>query len=247
MKLPLLLILIVFSGSLFGQTTRKTHEDVTTSTREEYDVLKSDKSIKQGQYTAYTLYSGRKLVEGFYKNNLKDSLWKQYSFSGDIIEKGFYKEDKKVGDWYIYDQKNELQIQYNYTARTLEFYKLNPTDTSIEYNVINGRDTVQTKLDRPPIYLNGEGHFNDLIGLRIRYPKAEFFSGMQGRVIVAVTVDTMGNISNYRIMTSVSRGFDEEAMRVVKLIDGNWLPGILNGKPVPVEKTIPIAFKIQSH
>jgi hypothetical protein len=38
---------------------------------------------------------------------------------------------------------------------------------------------------------------------------------------------------------------DEEAIRVLKLLPDNWLPGLLNGQPVDVEIVYPINFKLK--
>src|ERR1700743_1375019 len=142
MKLILSLIAIIISGSLFAQTTRRVNDE--ENTREIYYVLKSNKSIKEGPYLKKQMY-GRIICEGFYKSNLKDSLWKYYNGNVNIQATGYYKGDKKVGVWNVYNSGGDLAVQYDYTNNTLLFFKLFEPD--VKWNVINGADTLKTFLD----------------------------------------------------------------------------------------------------
>src|ERR1700761_6587164 len=123
MKLPLLLIIILLPAALFAQTTRRTNED--PNGREVFYVLKSDKNIKEGAYYRYTLYGNNMVCEGFYKNNLKDSLWKYYSFTfkNRLSAIGNYKNDQRVGVWNFYNYMGDLKLQYDYTDKKVVFIK----------------------------------------------------------------------------------------------------------------------------
>ena len=65
-----------------------------------------------------------------------------------------------------------------------------------------------------------------------------------GRVIVRVVVEPDGSLTNYHIVygAGLCRGFDEEVIRVIKLMP-KWKPGKLNNKPVRVYSNI--IFKIK--
>ena len=52
-----------------------------------------------------------------------------------------------------------------------------------------------------------------------------------------------GSISNIRVTKSVDPYLDKEAVRVVKSMP-RWTPGTQDGKPVSVEYTLPITFKL---
>ncbi|MBP9767884.1 MAG: energy transducer TonB, partial [Bacteroides sp.] len=52
-----------------------------------------------------------------------------------------------------------------------------------------------------------------------------------------------GSISNIRVTKSVDPYLDKEAVRVVKSMP-RWIPGTQDGKPVNVEYTLPITFKL---
>ena len=47
------------------------------------------------------------------------------------------------------------------------------------------------------------------------------------------------------IKKRIGGGCDQEALRVLELVKGDWLPGMLNGKPVKVEFEMPFSFTLQ--
>ncbi|MDO3626677.1 energy transducer TonB [Mucilaginibacter sp. BT774] len=221
MKLILSLITITLTGSLFAQTKQITKYDDVLSLKERYDVLESDTNIRQGEYA---LISSKLLRKGFYKNNQKDSVWTSYDYNRDI------------------------QIVYDYTHKKLIDYKKSRWDNSKngEYDIINGTDTTKRKLDQPPIYLDGDGKRLAIVIIKTRYPAEAREKNIQGKVIIAFTIDENGDVSKYKINKRIGGGCDEEALRIAKLITGEWLPGMLNGKPVKVEYEMPFSFTLQT-
>src|SRR6185312_6759070 len=111
MKHVFLTSLILVSASLHAQNTKKTIKDKQKNLLTECYVLKSNTDIKEGPYTEKALQSGVVMCEGFYKNNMKDSVWTYYGHRYDpviqqsvkfIDSKGSYKNDNKVGIWDFY-------------------------------------------------------------------------------------------------------------------------------------------------
>jgi TonB family protein len=223
MKIALSLSAILISGNLFSQTVKITNDVREKGIKEKFYVLKSDNNIKEGPYASYSRYRGQLLCEGFYKNNIRDGIWIGYNYDG------------------------QQQVKYDYIHKKLLAFNPPKYIADIQkYAVINGSDTLKTTLDQPPIFVDGNNKIIQLYVSNIRYPAKARESNLQGKVLIAVTVDTLGHLSNYRVKKSVGGGCDEEALRVVKLIDGDWLPGMLNGKPVTVEYELPISFTLQS-
>lgn len=226
-----------------AQTTRVTNIDTASNMKEKYCVLKSNKSIKEGSYSAYNPYDEKLLTEGFYKNNLKDSVWKEYGYKG-LIETGAYKNGRKVGIWNAYDSKGDAVLQYDYTNSKLLLFKPEGADTSRDYFIINGADTLNTLVDRQPIYLDGmEMAFRKLLR-KIRYPMKARMNNITGKVYIGFTIGTDGKTSGYHVVKSLGSGCDEAAIVAVKAIDGDWLPAMLNGKPVAVVNIVPISFSL---
>jgi antitoxin component YwqK of YwqJK toxin-antitoxin module len=52
-----------------------------------------DKGLKHGPISTY-FQNGQKRFEGFYKNDLQDSLWIYYDSTGKVLSKIIYKEDR---------------------------------------------------------------------------------------------------------------------------------------------------------
>lgn len=243
MKKPALLLISLLSlSATFAQTTKQTNVNEVLGIKEKYEVLKSDKQHKEGKYVAYDIYRNDVICEGFYKNNLRDSLWTYYNFKGQLAERGSYKDGKKTGVWTAFNYQNEAQIRYDYTNNKFEFLKPDQFNANKIYSVIKGTDTVKAKLDRSPVYLDGEARFSRSVVTGIRYPAQARDASIQGSVIIAFTVSDKGEVSNYRVKKSIGFGCDEEALKAIKRIDGDWLPGQLNGQPVTAEYEVPVSF-----
>lgn len=78
------------------------------------------------------------------------------------------------------------------------------------------------------------------------YPKelAEF--GVEGTVYVNFVVDKEGVIKKSSVVRGVESSLDAEALRVVNSLP-KFKPGQQGGKPVSVEYTIPIQFKVSEY
>lgn len=74
----------------------------------------------------------------------------------------------------------------------------------------------------------------------LRYPDTE--SDVQGRVIVSFMVERDGSLSDIKVVRGLDPAFDEEALRVVKMMP-KWSPGATDGKISVMRYTIPIIFK----
>jgi periplasmic protein TonB len=78
---------------------------------------------------------------------------------------------------------------------------------------------------------------------RIVYPDFAVRAGIQGRVFVKAFVDENGNVFKVELQKGIGGGCDEAAMEVVK--NSLFSPGKQRGKPVKVQVTIPILFKLR--
>ncbi len=230
---------------MFGQETKKVTEELNTQIKEEYYVLKSDKSIRHGNYQK--LHNKNVLlINGFYKNGLKDSTWTEYRWDGKSKKSiGTFSEDKKIGIWEYYNFKGDLEQKYDHTKKELVYYKLDDLVKNSEYKVIKGIDTIKTKLDRPPLYIGGTVLMFELASKSFKYPKIALENGISGKVLIKFTIDINGKTSNHRIYKGIGFGCNEEALRIVKEIPENWIPGQMGGNLVDVEYIIPISFSLQ--
>lgn len=77
----------------------------------------------------------------------------------------------------------------------------------------------------------------------LRFPPAAQEQGVSGKVFLSFVVEKNGQLSNIQVSRSAGFGFDEEAIRVLKLAKP-WKPGIQNGQPVRVAYSIPFNFQL---
>jgi len=248
MKTFFTIIIILFTSAASAQNLKKkTVNNDETGIVEKFTVLRENEEIKQGKYELYRIHDPLILLcTGFYKNNLKDSLWTYYARNGSAIASGSYKDGLKIGIWYGIGTDKNVEVKYDYTNKKLIFYSPKHLDTIKEYYVIKGTDTVYTKLSQEPIFLGGSALVNQSLYSTIKFPVSAFLHHIQGRVVVAFTINDKGIMSNYRVKYGLGYGCDEEALKNVKNIQGDWLPGMLDGKPITCEYMLSIAFKVGS-
>lgn len=95
----------------------------------------------------------------------------------------------------------------------------------------------------PPEFPGGITALVQFLSKNLKYPTVCKEQKIQGKVLVKFTVKSDGSISNIRVTKSVDPYLDKEAVRVVKSMP-RWIPGTQDGKPVNVEYTLPITFKL---
>ena len=98
-------------------------------------------------------------------------------------------------------------------------------------------------LEVMPEPMDGFAAFGKFLGKNLRFPGQAQDAGVSGRVILTFVIEKNGEITNISIDKPAGYGFDQEAMRVLKLAKA-WKPGIQNGQPVRVRYSIPINFKL---
>jgi protein TonB len=77
---------------------------------------------------------------------------------------------------------------------------------------------------------------------KIVYPELARKAGVQGRVIVRAFIDKKGNVFDAEIIEGIGIGCDKEAIAAV--MKTKFKPGMQRGKPVKVQISIPIFFKL---
>ncbi|MDX1637015.1 MAG: energy transducer TonB [Balneolaceae bacterium] len=138
-----------------------------------------------------------------------------------------------------------------------------PNDEVLEDQIINldAELDLDAPLDMPPPPDDGgdeeeENFFvvvenmPELIGglaslqQKVRYPEMARKAGIEGRVIIQFIVNEEGNVESPRVVRGIGGGCDEEALRAVK--EAKFKPGRQRGKPVRVQYSLPIVFKLQN-
>lgn len=104
--------------------------------------------------------------------------------------------------------------------------------------VISCSTFAQEKLDKMPSI---EGGIAEL-AKNIKYPESAKKEGIMGKVMVKAVIDERGKVIETEVLKGVNPELDEAAVNAVKLT--KFIPGIMDGKNVKAEVTIPISFKL---
>jgi len=242
MKSRTSILLLLFSISPFflvGKELKKISRDnVIPGFTETFYVLRSDTAIRQGSYRLETL--GKLVIEGNYKAGMKDSTWIQYNLKGVVRTRGWFKNNKRAGIWDFFNNSGQLEQEVNFSTGEVPYYQT--IFSKQPFRVTLGKDTLLTVLDRPPLYLGGSSKLNDDISNEIVLPLHKSGERVQGTVYVCFTIDSLGKTLNHHLLRGISNACNEEAIRVIKSIPNDWMPGVLNGKYVNVEYILPIVF-----
>lgn len=79
---------------------------------------------------------------------------------------------------------------------------------------------------------------------KVKYPEMATRAGIEGRVTIQFIVNEKGEVENPRVIRGIGGGCDEEALRAVS--QAKFKPGMQRGRPVRVQYSLPIVFKLQN-
>jgi periplasmic protein TonB len=104
-------------------------------------------------------------------------------------------------------------------------------------------------IEEEPIYFVAVEEMPEPVGgiagiqSRIVYPDFAIRAGVEGKVHVLAFVDETGIVTKVEILKGLGAGLDEVAMNAVK--QTKFKPGKQRGKPVKVQMSIPIIFRLK--
>lgn len=205
-------------------------------TKEVFQVLKENTSIKYGSYRKYKY---KHLIErGHYKNNQRDSSWSIYNQDGQQVATGFYKADSLVGIWSYFSTRGKLVQRYDYDSDSLVFFDVEEERKYSQAPFVYP-DTAREQL---PIFIGGRAYMIALLENNVQYPEEAWKNKKTAKVLVQFVVDTEGNTTLVKVDQKVGDGFDEEAIRTIQLFGKAWIPGSQSGKKVKVSFQLPVRF-----
>lgn len=85
--------------------------------------------------------------------------------------------------------------------------------------------------------------FYKFVNKKLRYPPRARRMAIEGTVFMSFVVDENGEMTNIKIMKGIGAGCDEEVLRIFEK-PPKWIPGKQRGKPVKVNKVMPVKFKL---
>lgn len=106
------------------------------------------------------------------------------------------------------------------------------------------KEEVFRAVEQMPRFPGGEAELMKYLSSHINYPTMAMENNVQGRVVVQFVVTKTGKIGEVKVVRSVDRDLDKEAVRVCKTLP-DFIPGKMNGQAVNVWYTLPVSFKLQ--
>jgi len=173
----------------------------------------------------YVLKSDETTRQGAYIKEVRKTVW----------VKGQYQNDIKVGVWEYYDMKGKLAHKLNVETGELLYNRFEDETKNFD----------KSKYSRPAILLGGTSTIYKNVMYLLRYPAEARIANTQGKVYVKFIVDELGKMGNSQVIEGIGDGCDEEAVRIMNLVDQEWLPALdLDGKPIKSEITLPITYRL---
>lgn len=106
---------------------------------------------------------------------------------------------------------------------------------------------LEEPVERMPSFPGGQEEMYKFIYSELRYPAEAKRLGISGDVITRFTVAADGELEDIKVVKGLGYGCDEEALRVMAVMQEKyaWNSGLHNGKPVPVTYTLPLKFVLR--
>ncbi|MEO8516988.1 MAG: energy transducer TonB [Flavobacterium sp.] len=95
-------------------------------------------------------------------------------------------------------------------------------------------------LEKQPEFPGGFKEFGLYVQRHYMYPNV---TPLKGRVFVEFVIEMDGSIADIKVIRDLGYGTGEEAMRLMKNCP-KWIPGMLNGRPIRVRYSLPIAIDL---
>ena len=95
----------------------------------------------------------------------------------------------------------------------------------------------------PPHFPGGDAALINFLNANIKYPPKAAQDKVEGKVIVQFMVKKTGKIDDVKVLRSVRKDLDNEAIRVVKMMP-DFIPAKQNGEVTDMLYTIPVSFKL---
>ncbi|MGN6568473.1 MAG: TonB family protein [Flavipsychrobacter sp.] len=188
-----------------------------------------DPNLKKTYESFTVLQFNPDVKEGDYKHII----------DGRLATEGNYHENKRGGLWKWYNKKGEAESMVNYNTGIIHYpvkngFMVNWYDESLVY-----------EKDRSVIKLTSDDIIYSIIAKYLRYPATARESGIQGKVVIGIAVNSLGTITGYRIATSVDTSLDNVALNIVKLLPFDFIPAYKKGQAVDDEYLLPVGFQLR--
>jgi len=154
-------------------------------------------------------------------------------YKGKIIEKGRYSNNKKAGRWRFFSLNGIFEYEYNYDIKEL-----------VSINGINRHDLKK----KTPCLFQGSPLIPYLyLVTNLGYPAKAKDKNIEGKVVLALKVNSQGEIYGFYIAEKLHPIIDNAVINVAKTIPDDWkfLSATYMGENVQSEYHITIEFELE--
>ena len=156
-----------------------------------------------------------------------------YFENGQLKEKVTFVKGYQQGQKLRYSSTGQISEMGEYENGEIIWNGIYDSDGQLIYN--------QTEIMPEP--KGGIKGLMQYLSDHITYPKKARKQGIEGIVYVNFVINEKGKATQVKLMKGISQECDAEGIRVVTSLPA-WTPGLHEGKPVPVQFTLPIRFKL---
>jgi hypothetical protein len=233
----------------FGQKLKKKKEN-KGSGKATFYVLKSDPTIKHGEYKIKAYSGSAILLSGTYSYGKKVGEWTEryYRKGRELKSVGEYKNNLEVGKWSFYNPKGELIQEYDFDKN--ELIKSRECGDNKTYEVYINEKLAKSTLDCPASYIGGREALTYELYKKITR-SFDFQSNSKGRTKIDINnsvsffIDEKGEIDNIQFKKEIEipklKEFIETQILERK---GKWIAGKLNESKVKSKIEIGIRLKL---
>jgi TonB family protein len=134
-------------------------------------------------------------------------------------------------------------LQYVVPLKAQDVKPLPPPSSSPKDTKLAG-EPILTVVEKMPEFPGGQQALFDYLGNNINYPVLARENGIEGKVYIGFVVEKDGSITNVSVKRGIGGGCNEESVRVISAMP-KWIPGKHKKKPVRVQFTLPIQYKLE--
>ncbi len=111
--------------------------------------------------------------------------------------------------------------------------------------LVDGATIAYDKIKENPSYIGGIREMYMFIGKNLKYPVSAQKAKRQGKVFVKFAVEKDNSLSSFSILKGIGQDCDDETLRVIKLMNGNWQAGKVRGVKERIFFTMPVSFVLE--
>ena len=206
-----------------------------------YYVLKTDKSIRHGEYVSKTP-GGKLVTQGYYNYGKKDSIWTEYYINPNTVQSICRYQDDIPKLLLVNDQFSRIKYIYDYSQNQLTEYHW--YDEPNKSTILIEDEWVDKEVDNPPILIGVIDPY-EVIMECFKLPYEVGQSTPKGTAIIGFIIDEFGKRGEARLIQGFNVRIDKELLKCANLLDTNWYPAYKDGNAVACNYILSIDIAVR--